>query len=131
MPINTGCRDHPLGSNPEGYIPQLSSLWGYPSSDTNLEGPKGISNRNGGASQARTLLLYCDEMYSPGPKCKEQKFFQIDVSTSSSYEDKPSDEAPDPEDVQPSVHAEDSVSSPVVPEEPVISLHALLGISAP
>jgi hypothetical protein len=51
------------------------------------------------------LCYYCDEKYSPGHKCREQKFFQIDASTSSSYEDIPSDETPDPEDAQPSVHA--------------------------
>jgi hypothetical protein len=77
------------------------------------------------------LLYYCDENYSGGHKCKEQNFFQIDESTSSSYEDISSDEATDPKDSQPSVHAKDYVSSTVAPEEPVIYLHALLGILAP
>jgi hypothetical protein len=46
-------------------------------------------------------------------------------------QDIPSDEAPDQEDAQLSVHLEDSVATPVEPEEPVISLHALSGISSP
>jgi hypothetical protein len=77
------------------------------------------------------LCYYCDEKYSPGHKCREQKFFQIDASTSSPYEDIPSDEAPDLEEAHPSDHVEAPVATPVEPEEPVISLHALLGISAP
>jgi hypothetical protein len=77
------------------------------------------------------LCYYCDEKYAPGHKCREQKFFQIDATVSSPYEDIPSDEAPDPEVAQPSDHAEDPVVNPVESAEPVISLHALSGISAP
>jgi histone acetyltransferase (RNA polymerase elongator complex component) len=35
------------------------------------------------------LCYYCDEKYSPGHKCREQKFFQIDASASSPSEDIP------------------------------------------
>jgi hypothetical protein len=31
------------------------------------------------------LCYYCDEKYSPRHKCREQKFFQIDASTSTSH----------------------------------------------
>jgi hypothetical protein len=77
------------------------------------------------------LCYYCDEKYSPWHKCREQKFFQIDVSTSFPYEDIPSDEAPDIEEAQPSDHDENPVVTPGELAEPVISLHALSGISAP
>ena len=127
MLISTGCKDHPLGSNPKVYIPQPSSLRGYPISNTNIEGPKGISNRN--AREWNKGIIYCSyEKYSLGHKCREQKFFQIDASILSSYEYIPSYEAPDQEDAQPSVHVEYYV---VAPEELFISLHALLGILAP
>jgi hypothetical protein len=36
------------------------------------------------------LCYYCDEKYSPWHKCREQKFFHIDASASSPYEDTPS-----------------------------------------
>jgi hypothetical protein len=77
------------------------------------------------------LCYYYDEKYSPGHKCREQKFFQIDVSTSTSSEDILSDEATDTEDTQPTVPISYPVPPPMEPEEPVISLHALMGISAP
>ena len=38
------------------------------------------------------LCYYCDENYAPRHKCREHKFFQIDGSTSSSYDDIPSNE---------------------------------------
>jgi hypothetical protein len=56
------------------------------------------------------LCNYYDEKYSPGRNCREQKFFQIDASTSSSYAYIPSNETPGPEDAQPSVHVEDSIA---------------------
>jgi hypothetical protein len=71
------------------------------------------------------LCYYCDENYSPGHKCREQKLFQIDASYSYSYIDIPSNGTPDPKDSPPSVHVEDSVAFPVEPEETIISLHAL------
>jgi hypothetical protein len=77
------------------------------------------------------LCYYCDEKYSPGHKCHEQKFFQIDGSAPTSSEDRLSDEAPDSKDTQPTSPIPDPVTPPVEPEEPVISLHALAGISAP
>jgi hypothetical protein len=76
------------------------------------------------------ICYYCDEKYSLGHKCREQNFFKIDASNSSSYEDIPSYEAPELKDSQPSFHVEDYVASLMAPEEPVISLHALLGILA-
>jgi hypothetical protein len=77
------------------------------------------------------LCYYCDEKYAPGHKCREQKFFQIDASTSSSYDDIPSDEVSDQEVAQPSDPVEDPVVTPMESMDPVISLHALSGISAP
>jgi len=53
------------------------------------------------------LCYYCDEKYSPGHKCREEKFFQIDASASS--EDILSDEAP------PSNHVEAPVVNPMEP----------------
>jgi hypothetical protein len=72
------------------------------------------------------LCYYCDDKYAPGHKCHEQKFFQIDGS-----EDRMSDEAPEPEDTEPTLPLSEHIAPPVEPEEPVISLHALAGISAP
>jgi hypothetical protein len=77
------------------------------------------------------FFYYCDEKYSPRHKCRQQNFFHIDASTSSPYEYIPSEEAPNPKEAQPSDHVEAPVVTPVEPEEPVISLHALSGISIP
>jgi hypothetical protein len=77
------------------------------------------------------FCYYCDEKYSPGHKCREQKFFQIDASASYSYADIPSDETRDLEDSQPSVHSKYSVAVPVELEEPIISFCSLSGISTP
>eukprot|EP00253_Pinus_taeda_P028301 PITA_28301 len=69
------------------------------------------------------LCYYCDEKYSPGHKCKEPKFFQIDATDyNSTEEDPPLDEHEPLEDD----NQQDNVS-----DEPVISLHALAGISSP
>ena len=69
------------------------------------------------------LCYYCDEKYSLGHKCKEPKFSQIDAIDYSSTEEDPPLEEHEPleEDNQ-----KDNVS-----DEPVISLHALAGISSP
>jgi hypothetical protein len=56
------------------------------------------------------IFYYCDENYSLGHKCRKEKFFYIDASTSSSYANIPSDETPNLEDAQPSVHVEDFVA---------------------
>jgi hypothetical protein len=77
------------------------------------------------------IFYYCDEKYSPRHKCREKKYFQIDASTPSSYANIPSNETPDTEDAQPSVHAEDFVAVHVEPEELVILLHSILAISSP
>eukprot|EP00253_Pinus_taeda_P006430 PITA_06430 len=69
------------------------------------------------------LCYYCDEKYSPGHKCKEPKFFQIDATDhSSSLEAPPLEELEEEEEDNQKNH---------VPEEPVTSLHALAGISSP
>eukprot|EP00253_Pinus_taeda_P023718 PITA_23718 len=69
------------------------------------------------------LCYYCDEKYSPGHKCKEPNFFQIGATDYSSTEEEPPLEEHEPleEDNQ-----QDNAS-----DEPVISLHALAGISSP
>ena len=69
------------------------------------------------------LCYYCDEKYSPGHKCKEPKFFQIDATDYSSTEEDPPLEEHEAleEDNQ-----KDNVS-----DKPVISLHALVRISSP
>ena len=69
------------------------------------------------------LCYYCDEKYSPGHKCKEPKFFQIDGTDYSSSEEAPPLE--EPEEVE-----EDNQKDKVL-DEPVISLHTLAGISSP
>jgi hypothetical protein len=81
--------------------------------------------------QKKGIFYYCDEKYSPGHKCHEKDFLHIDASSSTSYEDIPSDEAPDHEDTQPIFHTLSLVAIPMELEEPIISLHALTGISAP
>eukprot|EP00253_Pinus_taeda_P036679 PITA_36679 len=69
------------------------------------------------------LCYYCDEKYSLGHKCKEPKFFQIDATGySSSEEDTPLE--------KPKAVEEDNQKDNV-PDELVISLHALAGISSP
>jgi hypothetical protein len=77
------------------------------------------------------LCYYCNEKYAPGDKCREQKFFQIDASASSSYDDILSDEVSYQEVDQPGDPVEDPIVTPMEFVDPVISLHALLGISAP
>eukprot|EP00253_Pinus_taeda_P035006 PITA_35006 len=69
------------------------------------------------------LCYYCDEKYSPGHKCKEPKFFQIDATDYSSSEEDPPLEEPEA--------VEENNQKDNVPDEPVISLHALAGISSP
>jgi hypothetical protein len=66
--------------------------------------------------------------YSPWHKCIEHNFFQIDACA---FEDIPTDEAPIPYEAQPSDHVEAPIVTPMEPEEPIISLHSLSGISAP
>eukprot|EP00253_Pinus_taeda_P031748 PITA_31748 len=69
------------------------------------------------------LCYYCDKKYSPGHKCKDPKLFQIDATDYNSTEEDPPLEEHEllEEDNQ-----QDNVS-----DEPVISLHALVGISSP
>lgn len=69
------------------------------------------------------LCYYCDEKYSPGHKCKEPKFFQIDATDYSSSEEDP------PLEEHEAVEEENQKDN--VPDEPVISMHALAGISSP
>eukprot|EP00253_Pinus_taeda_P026929 PITA_26929 len=71
----------------------------------------------------RGLCYYCDEKYSPGHKCKEPKLFQIDATDYSSSEEAPPLEEPEEE--------EEDNQKGNVPDEPVISLHALAEISSP
>eukprot|EP00253_Pinus_taeda_P030509 PITA_30509 len=69
------------------------------------------------------LCYYCDEKYSPGHKYKEPKSFQIDATDYSSSEEDPPLEEPEA--------VEEDNQKDNVPDEPVISLHALAGISSP
>ena len=69
------------------------------------------------------LCYYCDEKYSPGHKCKEPKFFQIDATDYSSSEEAPPLEEPK--------EVEEDNEKDNVPDEPVISPRALAGISSP
>eukprot|EP00253_Pinus_taeda_P017311 PITA_17311 len=69
------------------------------------------------------LCYYCDEKYSPGHKCKEPKFFQIDATDYISSEEAPPLEEHEEEE-------EDNQKDNVL-DKPVISLHALVGISSP
>eukprot|EP00253_Pinus_taeda_P002438 PITA_02438 len=69
------------------------------------------------------LCYYCDEKYSPGHKCKEPKFFQIDATDYSSTEEDP------PLEEQEAI--EEDNQKEIVSDDPVISLNALAGISSP
>jgi len=69
------------------------------------------------------LCYYCDEKYSPGHKCKEPKFFQIDATDYSSTEEDPPLEEPEA--------IEEDNQKEMVSDEPVISINALAGISSP
>eukprot|EP00253_Pinus_taeda_P004517 PITA_04517 len=69
------------------------------------------------------LCYYCDQKYSPGHKCKEPKFFQIDATDYSSSKEDPALEEPEA--------VEEDNQRDNVPDELVISLHALAGISSP
>eukprot|EP00253_Pinus_taeda_P031725 PITA_31725 len=69
------------------------------------------------------LCYYCDEKYSPGHKCTEPKFFQIDAIDYSSSKEDPLLEEPEV--------VEEDKQKDNVPDEPVISLHAVTGISSP
>jgi hypothetical protein len=74
------------------------------------------------------LFYYCDKKYAPRHKCREQNLFQIDASTSSSYNKNPLDEVSYQEAAQPSDLVKDPVVTPMESMESVISLHALSGI---
>eukprot|EP00253_Pinus_taeda_P032665 PITA_32665 len=69
------------------------------------------------------LCYYCDEKYSPGHKCKEPKFFQIDATDYNSTEEDP------PLEEQEAI--EEDNQKEIVSDDPVISLNALAGISSP
>lgn len=73
------------------------------------------------------LCYYCYDKYSSGHKCREPKFFQIDVTDNSS-----SKEAPPPmwpEDEVEVTHPNNDLIT--MRDELVISLHALADISSP
>ena len=72
------------------------------------------------------LCYYCNEKYSPGHKCKEPKFFQIDAIDHSSLEEAPPLKEPEEEDED---NQQDN-ELPATPEELVLSLNALAGISS-
>eukprot|EP00253_Pinus_taeda_P013939 PITA_13939 len=69
------------------------------------------------------LCCYYDEKYSPGHKCKEPKFFQIDATDYSSTEEDP------PLEEQEAI--EEDNQKEIVSDDPVILLNALAGISSP
>lgn len=69
------------------------------------------------------LCYYCDEKHSPGHKCKEPKFFQIDATDYSSTEEDPPLEEPEA--------IEEDNQKEIVSDEPVISLNVLASISSP
>eukprot|EP00253_Pinus_taeda_P031893 PITA_31893 len=73
------------------------------------------------------LCYYCDEKYSSRHKCEEPKFFQIDATDHNSSKEAPPFEGPEEEDEDNQLDNEILAT----PEEPVISLHALAGISSP
>eukprot|EP00253_Pinus_taeda_P017410 PITA_17410 len=73
------------------------------------------------------LCYYYDEKYSLGHKCKEPKFFQIDATNHSSSKEAPPFKGQKGEDED--NHPENELLA--TPKEPVISLHALAGISSP
>jgi hypothetical protein len=125
LPISTGSRDHSSGPPLHVVVTNHPHPRGYPSSDTNFEGPKGISQPKWQNVGSKEFAITVMKSIHQAINVMNKSFFQIDVSTSTSYEDIPSDEAPDPEDTQPIVHILDPVATPVELEEPIISLHAL------
>jgi hypothetical protein len=74
------------------------------------------------------LCYYCDEKYAPGHKCREQKLFQIDASTSSSYDNIPSDEVSNKEASYPGDPIKDLVFMPMEYMDLVIWFHSLSSI---
>jgi hypothetical protein len=75
--------------------------------------------------QLKGLCYNCDEKYFPGHKCKEQKLF---MAISEDIQEDDDDTSPVPESPETS-----EINPPSDPpaEEPIISLNALTGFSAP
>jgi len=79
------------------------------------------------AEHRKGLCYYYDDKYSLGHKFKEPKFFQIDVTNHSS-----SEEAPPLEGLEEEYEdTQQKNELPAMPEEPVISLHALVEFFVP
>ena len=75
------------------------------------------------------LNYYCDEKYSLGHKSKEPKLFQIDAIEKNLADEAPSIKVPKEEASEPQTNMENDLITML--DEPIISLHALDGISLP
>ena len=78
--------------------------------------------------QRRGLCYNCDEKYFRGHKCKEQKLFQIDMQTPTHPEENAPEESLMDEPEEHTIAQEEPETQQ---EEPLISLHALVGMTSP
>jgi hypothetical protein len=76
-------------------------------------------------SRKQDLCYYYDYKYAPRHKCHEHNLFHID-----GLEDRMSNEALQLKDIEPTPPLLEAIAPIVEPEEPVISLHALAGVSS-
>jgi hypothetical protein len=77
------------------------------------------------------LYYNCDEKYALGHRCKEHKLFQIDMTTQALTEDISIEETPELQVEDTNTLNSGGYEPPFSHEEPLISLHALSGISTP
>jgi hypothetical protein len=81
--------------------------------------------------QRRGLYYNCDEKYAPSHRCKEHKLFQIDMTTQDLIKDINIVETPELQFEDTNTQIQADIEPPFSHEEPLISLHALSGISTP
>ena len=80
--------------------------------------------------QKRGLCYNCDEKYSPDHKCKEQKLFHINVTPSIDSKELIIIYTTQVQMVDHTSPTQEIVESEIPQEYPIISLHALVGISS-
>ena len=81
--------------------------------------------------QRRGLYYNCDEKYAPDHRCKEQKLFQIDMTTQALTEDTTTEDTLELQIEDTNTPTQGDIKLNFPHEEPLISLHALSGISTP
>lgn len=75
------------------------------------------------------MWYHCDDKYSPWHKWKEPKLFQIDATNNNSVDEAPSLEVHKEEVGETQTDPDNDLTATT--DEPIISLHALAGISLP